>query len=481
MMSASNVTALADAEDARSIVASVVARARDAQSRADRWTQAEADEAATAVGWAIVEPSRNRALAELAVRDTGLGNVADKIAKNRRKTMGLLRDLQSARTVGIISEDRERGMIEIARPVGVVAAITPSTNPAATPANNIINAIKGRNAIVIAASPKGQSTLELLLRYVHAELDRIGAPRDLVMQIPPPVTREKTFELMRQADLVVATGSATNVRAAYESGTPAIGVGVGNVAVIVDETADIVDAADKIARSKTFDNATSCSSENSVIAVESIADLLLAELAHQGGLLLDREESVQLERAMFAGGKLSPAFTAQSASTIVERAGLRRPELARARLLIVNETGVGRNHPFSREKLSPVLAFYRAADFAAAKARATELLRFQGAGHSVGLHTRSAERATELGLSLPVCRVIVNQAHCFATGGSFDNALPFSLSMGCGTWGRNSISDNLNYRHFLNITRVVSPLPAERVKEPSEEELFGAYRARHGG
>src|SRR5690349_13166219 len=290
--------------DARAVVREVIARARAAQAIADRWTQAEADEAAVAAGWAIVEPARNRALAELAVRDTGLGNVADKIAKNRRKTLGLLRDLQRARSVGVISEDPDRGLIEIARPVGVVAAITPSTNPAATPANNIINALKGRNAIVLAPSPKGQSTLELLLRYVHAELDRIGAPRDLVMQIPPPVTREKTFELMRQADLVVATGSATNVRAAYESGTPAIGVGVGNVAVIVDETADIADAADKIARSKTFDHATSCSSENSVIAVDSIAEALLGALGREGGVLLDVEESAQLERAMFAGGKL---------------------------------------------------------------------------------------------------------------------------------------------------------------------------------
>src|SRR6188472_1837801 len=218
-----SVSAAGVDSDAREVVGKVIDRARAAQTHADRWSQSQADEAAVAAGWAIAEPARNRALAELAVRDTGLGNVADKIAKNRRKTMGLLRDLQGVRSVGIVSEDTERGLVEIARPVGVVAAITPSTNPAATPANNIINALKGRNAIVLAPSPKGQSTLELL----------------------------------RQADLVVATGSATNVRAAYESGTPAIGVGVGNVAVIVDETADVADAAAKIARSKTFDNATS--------------------------------------------------------------------------------------------------------------------------------------------------------------------------------------------------------------------------------
>ncbi|HEY7788474.1 MAG TPA: aldehyde dehydrogenase family protein, partial [Casimicrobiaceae bacterium] len=215
--------------DSLAIVRELIERARAAQAVANDWTQEQADDAATAVGWAIVEPSRNRALADLAVRDTGLGNVADKIAKNRRKTIGLLRDLQGARSVGVIVDDPARGLIEVARPVGVVAAITPSTNPAATPANNIINAVKGRNAIVLAPSPKGQSTLELLLQFVHEEFDRIGAPRDLVMQLPAPVTRERTFALMREADLVVATGSATNVRAAYESGTPAIGVGVGIV------------------------------------------------------------------------------------------------------------------------------------------------------------------------------------------------------------------------------------------------------------
>jgi sulfoacetaldehyde dehydrogenase len=466
--------------DSPAVVRELIARARAAQAVADGWTQAQADEAAVAAGWAIVEPSRNRALAEIAVRDTGLGNVADKVAKNRRKTIGLLRDLQGARSVGVIADDPARGLIEIARPVGVVAAITPSTTPAATPVNNIINAVKGRNAIILAPSPKGHSTLALLLQFVHAEFDRIGAPRDLVMQLPAPVTRERTFELMREADLVVATGSATNVRAAYESGTPAIGVGVGNVAVIVDETADLADAAAKIARSKAFDNATSCSSENSVVAVQGVADALLAALVREGGMVLEATEAAQLARTMFAGGKLSPGVVAQDVATIAGLASLTRPALRDARFLIVAETGVGRAHPFSGEKLSPVLAFYRVPDFAAAVTRATEVLRFQGAGHSIGLHTRTADRARELGLTLPVSRVIVNQAHCFATGGSFDNALPFSLSMGCGTWGGNSISDNLGYRHFLNITRVVRPLAPERVHEPTDDELFGAYRAKHG-
>ena len=466
-------------ETAAAIVTALVDRARAAQARFEAATQAEVDEVVTAAGWAIVDPEHNRALAELAVRDTGLGNVGDKMAKNRRKTMGLLRDLAGSKSVGVIAQDPARGLVEIARPVGVVGAITPSTNPAATPANNIINALKGRNAIIVAPSPKGASTLSLLLAYVHAELDRVGVPRDLVQQLPPPVTREVTAELMRQVDLVVATGSRRNVRAAYASGTPAIGVGTGNAAVIVDETADLAGAADKIASSKTFDNATSCSSENSVIAVEAIAEPLLEALAAAGGALLDEGETRLLESAMFTDARPRAAFVAQSASAIALRAGLARPALLDARFLVVAQTGVGPAHPFSGEKLAPVLAFYRVPDFAAAAALAGALLRYQGAGHSVGLHTRVEDRALELGRSLPVCRVIVNQAHCFATGGSFDNALPFSLSLGCGTWGGDGISDNLNYRHFLNITRVVRPLASDQVREPTEETLFGAYRRKH--
>jgi sulfoacetaldehyde dehydrogenase len=461
------------------IVGALILRARVAQRVIDDWNQEQVDEVVTAAGWAIIHPEHNRMLAEIAVRDTGLGNVADKIAKNRRKTIGLLDDLRGAKSVGVIAELPEVGLTEIARPVGVVAAVTPSTNPGATPANNIINALKGRNAIVLAPSPKGHSTAKLLLEYMHAELDRIGAPRELIQQLPAPVTREATIELMRQADLVVATGSQTNVRAAYSSGTPAIGVGAGNVVAIVDETADVGDAAKKIAASKTFDHATSCSSENSVVLIEDIYAPTIAALVAEGGVMLDAAESGALSAAMFEQGRLSHRFTAQSAAVIAERAGLARSALKSAAFLMVEETGVGAAHPFSGEKLSPVLAVYRARDFAHAAALAASILRYQGAGHSVGLHSKNDARAIALGLELPVCRVIVNQAHCFATGGSFDNGVPFSLSMGCGSWGGNSISDNLNYRHFLNITRVVRPLGTPR-QEPTEAELFGAYRRKFG-
>ena len=459
------------------VVTDLVARARAAQAQVDGYTQQQADDLALAAAWAIMEPSRNRALAERAVHDTGLGNVDDKITKNHRKTLGLMRDLAGARTAGVIAEDAARGIVEIARPVGVVAAITPSTNPGATPANKIINALKCRNAIVVAPSPKGQTTAALLVDYVHAELDRIGAPRDLVQVLPAPVTREATQALMRAADLVVATGSQANVRSAYASGTPAFGVGAGNVASIVDADADPGRAAQLIARSKTFDNATSCSSENSVVVVAAVYDAMLAALARAGGVLVTPGEKAQLQAAMWPEGKLSPAVTAQSAARIAELAGLTRAELRRAHFLLVEESAAGPGAPFSGEKLSPVLTVYRAPDFAAARERVRTIYAFQGAGHSVGYHGHDDAHILDLGLHLPVARVIVNQAHAIATGGSFDNGLPFSLSMGCGTWGRNSFSDNLNYRHYLNITRIARPIP-ERV--PDVDALFADYHDRHG-
>ncbi|MFO1330487.1 MAG: aldehyde dehydrogenase family protein [Rubrivivax sp.] len=466
----------ADVEVAASVTA-LVARARAAQRIADGYDQARIDDLVVAAGWAIMEPGRNRALAELAVADSGIGDVADKVAKNHRKTLGLLRDLQGARSVGVIAEDPARGIVEIARPVGVVCAVTPSTNPAATPANKIINALKGRNAVIVAPSPKGWTTAERLIAHIHEQFDRIGAPRDLVQLLPQPVTKASTGELMRQCDLVVVTGSQANVRAAYTCGTPAFGVGAGNVASIVDDSADIGRAADHIVRSKTFDHATSCSSENSLVLVGAAREPMLAALRERGAVLLGEAQKAALQQLMWPDGKLSAAAIGQSAATIAQRAGLAEVAAAAPRILMVDESQFGAAHPFSGEKLSPVLALYQARDFGHAAEIVQRIYAYQGAGHSIGLHSARPEQALQLGLTLPVSRVIVNQAHCIATGGSFDNGLPFSLSMGCGTWGGNNFSDNLNYRHYLNITRISRPIP-ERV--PSEDEIFGAFFARHG-
>jgi sulfoacetaldehyde dehydrogenase len=465
-----------DLTTARDTVAALIRRAREAQRIYSRYGQDALDEVVAAAGWAIMAPACNRTLAEIAVRDTGLGRVEDKIDKNHRKTLGLLRDLKGAISTGVVAEYPERGIVEIAKPVGVVAAVVPSTNPGATPANNVINALKCGNAIILSPSPKGYTTAAKLLDYIDAELARVGAPRDLVQVLPHPVTKALSQELMRQADLVVVTGSQANVRAGYSSGTPALGVGAGNVAVIVDETADLDDAAAKIMRSKIFDHATSCSSENSVIVLEKVYDRALQALERAGAALLTLDEKSQLELAMFPGGKLSPAVTAQPVARICEIAGLARPQLRGAKCLMVEEAGTGKAHPFSGEKLSPVLSVYRARDFEQAFETMRAIYDYMGNGHSCGIHTRDDAHVDRLGREMTVCRVIVNQAHAIANGGSFDNGLPFSLSMGCGTWGGNSFSENLNYRHFMNVTRIVRPIPP---REPSLEEIFGEYWTKH--
>ncbi len=467
-------------EGVRDQVEALLRRSRAAQLEFAAMGQGALDDAVAAVGWAIMEPVRNRQLAELAVRDTGLGNVEDKVRKNFRKTLGLLRDLKGVKTSGVISENAQTGITEIARPAGVVAAITPSTNPAATPANKIINALKCGNAVVVAPSPKGLGASVMLAGFIHEQFRKCGIPADLVQVLPSPITKAMTSELMRQADLVVATGSQANVKMAYTSGTPAFGVGAGNVASIIDESADLADAAAKVTQSKTFDNATSCSSENSLVVLDSVYDAMLRELESCGAVLLTAPEKQLLQDVMWPQGKLSDVVTGKSAAAIASTAGLARAAGLRdgnPSMLLVEEQGFGKEHPFSGEKLSPVLTIYRARDFEDACSIVGRIYAYMGAGHSVSLHTRKTERALTLGQVLPVARVIVNQAHCFATGGNFDNGLPFSLSMGCGTWGGNNFSDNMNYRHYLNITRIASRIAPN---QPSEEQVLGDYWGRYG-
>jgi len=455
------------------LVDELVARARRAQSEyAKDADQQRYDMAAAAVGWAIMQPERNRALAEQAVALTGLGNVDDKITKNHRKTLGLLRDIQGQITTGVIKEDVENGITEIARPIGVVGAVVPSTNPAATPANNVINALKCGNAIILSPSPKGVEVCATLLQYIYTEFDKLGIDRDLVQMVPAPSSKIKTQRVMEAVDLIIVTGSQDNVRRAYESGTPAIGVGAGNATVIVDETADVDMAAAKIASSKSFDNATSCSSENVVVVVRSMLDSFLTALHKHGGRYLEGEDAAKVKASLFEGGHLNRHMIAKDVHTFIDVAGVSVADSDSARFVILLGDKVGADAPESGEKLSLALTLFVEDDFDAAVTRTAQILQFQGAGHSVGLHSNDDSRAVALGEALPTCRVIVNQAHCFATGGSFENGLPFSLSMGCGSWGGNSIDSNLHFRHFMNITRVVRPIDS---REPSLDQVFADY------
>jgi sulfoacetaldehyde dehydrogenase len=463
-------------EQASGIVSALMQRARAAQAVFAEADQARTDEAVRALAWSLYKPEHARELAELAVADTGLGNVPDKIIKKQRKTFGTLRDVLRVKSVGEIERDERRGLVKFAKPVGVVGAVTPSTNPGATPVNKAMLAIKGRNAMIIAPSPLGYRTTALTVKNMREALAQIGLPVDLIQILPAPVTKETTQAVMEAVDLVVVTGSQDNVRRAYRSGTPAIGVGAGNVPVIIDETADLDAAAAKICASKTFDNATSCSTENAVVVVDAVYEQAIAALERAGAYLVDATQKQRVQRELWKNGKLNRHLIARDMEVLAKAFDL-PTAAARAKFLLVEESGVGKEFPLSGEKLALVLTVYRASDFDDAARIVRRILDYQGRGHSMGLHTTRLDRAHALAEQLPVVRVLVNFAHTFGNGGGFDSGLEFTLTMGCGSWQKNSISENLNYRHFLNITHLVVPIAEDK---PSEEELFGPHWARYG-
>ncbi|MEM7170022.1 MAG: aldehyde dehydrogenase family protein [Pseudomonadota bacterium] len=460
------------------VVDELVAAARAAQERYEaEGSQALFDTACQAVAWALMEPDRNRLLAELAVTETGLGQVEDKIRKNHNKTLGLMRDIKGVTAFGHVGDDPDTGLSRYLRPKGVIGAVVPSTNPLATPVNNTINALKTGNAIILAPSPKGVKPLIILLDHIHAALSKVGLPDKLVQMLPVPPSRAKTERMMKLVDLVVVTGSQNNVRAGYASGTPAIGVGAGNVVSIIDETADIGAAATMIGASKIFDNATSCSSENAVIAVDAVYDAVVEALAEEGGYLLSDEQVNRLEKLHWRDGKLAPTLLAQDIDKLLGAMDLTGIAPEGTRFLVAPQTKIGPEYPMTGEKMARFLSLHRSTDFDDALKKAIAIQNVQGAGHSIGLHSTDDSRAHRIAMEARTCRIIVNQAHCFANGGFFNNGLPFSLTMGCGSWGGNSIDDNLNWRHFVNNVNIVRVIPDRR---PTLDDIFTDYWERFG-
>lgn len=457
-------------------VSTVVARARAAQRAIADYSQEQVDELCAAVAWAVASPSRAGELAKLAVGEGGFGNYEDKMAKIRKRVLGVLADMRDLRTVGVVEEQPARGLMKIAKPVGVVAAVIPVTGPDATPPVKALFALKGRNAIVIAPHPRTVGTSAAVASYMRDACELVGAPADLVQVLTRPSVA-KTQELMRQADLVVATGGAAMVMAAYSSGTPAYGVGVGNAVHVVDETADIGDAAACIADAKTFDFATSCLADNAVVAEEGIYDELRGRLVALGGYLCSDQEKAALQRRMWPDGVHIPALdvVARPAGTIAELAGFTIP--ADRTFLIVEEDGAGPGHPFSGEKLSVVLALYRYdGGIVGAVDLVNAITSYQGLGHTCGIHTMLDAHIDALAAGTRTARVLVNQ-NLNEGAGSPRNGLPFTLSLSCGSWGGNITTENVNARHFVNLTWVSRPIPP---RPASEEELFSAYWAKHG-
>jgi len=456
-------------EDGREIAA-MIERARKAQAILETYTQEQIDELITAMVWSCCQPGVAEEIATHTVEETQLGDYNGKFLKISVKTRAALMDIIDDKSVGVIEEDLERNIIKIAKPVGVIGALSPSTNPEATPVIKAINAVKGRNAIIVAPHPRAKLTNTLIINKMRAAMEKMGAPADLVQGIEIP-SIPKTDELMAQCDMTLATGGPAMVKAAYSSGKPALGVGAGNAVITVDETANLAEAAEKIRISKTLDLAASCSSDNSVIAVESVYDELLAKLISEGGYLAQQGDYDKIAAVLWEDGHLNPKSVVKSAQVLCELAGVEIP--ADRKFIIMPETGTGPEHPYSGEKMSVIMAFFKVKDIDAAVALTNEIQAYQGMGHSCGIYSNSDENILKLGMGTKTSRVMVNQPQAPSNSGNLWNGMRQTFSLGCGTWGGNSTNENINWKHLVNITWISKPLATPKVL-PSDEELFGA-------
>lgn len=465
--------------DNERLIAGLVAKARAAQAVAAAWDQARVDEVCAAVGWSVYNDANIARLAASAVEETGMGVVADKVTKHKNKVLGVLRDLRGAKSVGLIEHDEAKGIKKYAKPVGVVGALAPVTNPTATPSSNGLSILKGRNAVIFAPHPKAKKSSALAVGYMRAALQKVGAPADLVQLIEEPSV-ELTGELMRQVDLVVATGGGAMVKAAYSSGTPAYGVGPGNAVQLLAEDADPVDAAAKISVSKAFDNATSCSSENSVVAHDAVYAAFVEAMKAKGGYLCGPAEKAKLRSWIWIVGKdghegLNPKIIAKDAPVIAEGAGFSVP--AGTKFLMVEAEAGPAEEKFAQEKISPVITLWRCGSFDEGLAMVVGITDACGTGHSSGIFSFKDEYIERMGLSMRSSRIMVRQGMASGNGGTFANGMPSTVTLGCGTWGGNITTENINYRHFINVTWLSLPLPMNR---PSDEEIFGEFWAKYG-
>lgn len=455
-------------------IATLVARSRAAQAQIEHYTQEQVNDLIRAMVWSVAREEVAQKIAQFTVDETQLGDYAGKYAKIFRKTRATLLDIIDDKSVGIIEEDPVRQIVKIAKPIGVIGALSPTTNPEATPVIKAIFAVKGRNSIIIAPHPRAKLTNKMICDLMREAIVKMGAPADLVISIDTP-SLEKTNQLLKQCDRILATGGSAMVTAAYSSGTPALGVGVGNAVITVDNTADLDDAADKIVTSKTLDLAASCSADNSVLLLDSIYDEMLAKLIARGGHVLNLEEKAKLQNTIWVDGHLSSAIVAQPASKIAGMAGITIPD--DVKFLIVPETGSGPDYPFSGEKLSVVMTLYRAKDIDDAIRLTNEIQAYQGQGHSCGIYSRSDENIMKLAEATKTSRVMVNQPQSASNSGNLWNGMRQTFSLGCGSWGGNSTNNNITWRDLINETWVSKPL-AKTKEIPADDVLFGSVMDR---
>ena len=445
----------------------LVDRARAAMAAIAHFDQPTVDRLCRAIAWAGGnEPTAIR-LANMSVDESGMGK---REPTRRAKVLGILRDALRQKSIGIIEEDASRGLVKYAKPAGVIASLIPVTSPYVTPVGIAIYAVKCKDAVIFSPHPSSRKTTIETVRLMRAALARQGVPEDIIQVVDRP-SIPLANELMAQCDLTIATGGPAMVKAAYGSGKPAYGVGAGNATMVIDETANIEEAARNTRISKTNDNGSGCSADGNLIVDSAIYDAFLAQLQKEGGYLVNDEEKRKLQSAYWdAEGRRTADTIARPASVIAEKAGLTIP--AEKTFFIVPERLIGKDHPFSTEKLGVVLSIFKYHGFDMALDMVRQVFETGGKGHSCGIYSFDDDHIHRLALVAPVSRIMVRQVQSSSNAGTFTNGMPMTSSMGCGVWGGNITNENISLKHYMNVTWVSRPIAEDR---PSEQELFGEF------
>jgi sulfoacetaldehyde dehydrogenase len=445
----------------------LLANARKAMEQIADYDQARVDRLCQAVGWAAANPDTAQTLANMSVDESGMGS---REPKRRGKVLGILRDALRQKSMGVIEELPEKGIVKYAKPAGVICSLIPVTSPYITPIGIAIYAIKCKDAVIFSPHPSSRKTTNETVRLMRAALKELGVPEDVVQCVEQP-SIPLANALMSICDLTIATGGPAMVKAAYGSGKPAYGVGAGNATMVIDETADVAEAARNTAISKTNDHGSGCSADGNLVVDASIYDAMLAQLQKEGGYLVTAEQKTLLEKAYWdEEGRRTADTIARPAEAIARKAGIALPE--GKSFFLVEESRIGKQFKFSTEKLGVVLAVFKANGFDDALDKVRQIFETGGRGHSCGIYSFNDDHINRLALMAPVSRIMVRQVQSSSNAGTFTNGMPMTSSMGCGIWGGNITNDNVSLKHYMNVTWVSRPIPEDK---PSEAELFGEF------
>ncbi len=431
--------------------------------------QERVDRLCRALAWATSNEKTFERIARMGVDESGIGDAENRVGK-RFKVQGILRDILRQKSVGIIEEDPAKGIVKYAKPAGVITSLIPTTNPELTPPGVGLFAMKCRDVVIFSPHPRSKNTTMEMVRIMRETLRREGVNPDVFQCVEKPSIPVSQY-LMSICDLVQATGGHDMVKAAYSSGVPSLGVGAGNSTMVFDETTDIEAAAMNTRISKTSDFGSGCSADGNLVVEATIYDAFLAQLQKEGGHLATQEQKAQLQAVLWdAEGHRTSDTVAISAARIAARAGF---EIAADRkFIIVPENDIGKQYLFSSEKLCVVLSIFKYSGFDNALKMVEAIFNVGGKGHSCGIHSHDDDHIHRLAMMAPVSRIMVRQPQSKANAGAFDNGMPMTSSLGCGTWGGNISSENINLKHYMNVTWVSRPIPPDR---PSEQELFGEF------